>query len=82
MGVTREEKLLHLRELCAAVSLPVSQQAGADVLFAPGLRTLDEMREVVRSVDRPVNVLLLEQGTFGFAAEAPSTGHFNELFSK
>jgi 2-methylisocitrate lyase-like PEP mutase family enzyme len=212
MGVTREEKMLHLRELCAAVQLPVSadlqngfgdrpqdaadtirlaaqagavggsiedasghgenpvydiglarervqaaaeaaravgfkfmltaraenylygrtdladtirrlqayQEAGADVLFAPGLRTLDEMREVVRSVDRPVNVLLggaqithaqlqeigvrrisvggglaraaygamlragkemLEQGTFGFSADAPSTRQFNELFS-
>jgi 2-methylisocitrate lyase-like PEP mutase family enzyme len=212
MGVTREEKMLHLRELCAAVQLPVSadlqngfgdrpqdaadtirlaaqagavggsiedasghgenpvydiglarervqaaaeaaravgfkfmltaraenylygrtdladtirrlqayQEAGADALFAPGLRTLDEMREVVRSVDRPVNVLLggaqithaqlqeigvrrisvggglaraaygamlragkemLEQGTFGFSADAPSTRQFNELFS-
>jgi 2-methylisocitrate lyase-like PEP mutase family enzyme len=212
MGVTREEKMLHLRELCAAVALPVSadlqngfgdrprdaaetirlaaqagavggsiedaagqgenpvydiglardrvqaaaeaarsvgfkfmltaraenylygrtdladtirrlqayQEAGADVLFAPGLRTLEEIREVVRSVDRPLNVLLagtqithgqaqeagvrrisvggalaraaygamlragkemLEQGSFGFAADAPPTRHFNELFS-
>jgi 2-methylisocitrate lyase-like PEP mutase family enzyme len=33
------------------------QEAGADVLFAPGLRDLDQIREVVSSVDRPVNVL-------------------------
>jgi 2-methylisocitrate lyase-like PEP mutase family enzyme len=149
MGVTREEKMLHLRELCAATSLPVSadlengfgdspqdaaetirlaaqagvvggsiedarggrdnpvydfglarervqaaveaarslgfkftltaraenylygrddladtirrlqafQEAGADVLFAPGLRTLEDIRAVVSSVDRPVNVI-------------------------
>ena len=149
MGVTREEKMLHLREMCAAVSLPVSadlqngfghrpedaaetirqaaqagcvggsiedssgspddpiydiglareriaaaveaaksvgfkfmltaraenhlwgrgdladtirrlqafQEAGADVLFAPGLKTLEDIQAVVRSVDRPVNVI-------------------------
>ncbi len=33
------------------------QEAGADVLFAPGLRTADDIRHVVESVDRPVNVL-------------------------
>jgi 2-methylisocitrate lyase-like PEP mutase family enzyme len=32
-------------------------QAGADVLFAPGLRTPDEVRAVCAGVDRPVNVL-------------------------
>lgn len=149
MGVTREEKMLHLRELCAATSLPVSadlqngfgdspreaaetirlaaqagavggsiedasgqgahpvydiglarervqaaveaarrvgfpfvltaraenylygradladtirrlqayQEAGADVLFAPGLRTLEDIRAVTGAVDRPVNVI-------------------------
>jgi 2-methylisocitrate lyase-like PEP mutase family enzyme len=31
--------------------------AGADVLYAPGLRNLDEVREVVRAVNRPVNVV-------------------------
>jgi 2-methylisocitrate lyase-like PEP mutase family enzyme len=35
------------------------QEAGADVLFAPGLRELDQIRAVVSSVDRPVNVLVL-----------------------
>ena len=32
-------------------------RAGADVLYAPGLKTLDQLREVCRAVDKPVNVL-------------------------
>jgi 2-methylisocitrate lyase-like PEP mutase family enzyme len=35
------------------------QEAGADVLYAPGLSGLDDIRSVVTSVDRPVNVLAL-----------------------
>lgn len=149
MGVTRDEKMLHLREMCAAVQVPVSadlqngfgdrpedaaltirlaaeagavggsiedatgfgaepvydiglarervqaaaeaarsvgfrftltaraenylygrqdladtiarlqayQEAGADVLFAPGLRKLEDIQAVVRAVDRPLNVI-------------------------
>lgn len=37
--------------------LQAFQGAGADVLYAPGLSTLDEIRAVVSSVDRPVSVL-------------------------
>lgn len=33
------------------------QEAGADVLFAPGLSQLDDIRRVVTEVDLPVNVL-------------------------
>lgn len=33
------------------------EQAGADVLFAPGLRDPDQVRAVCQAVDRPVNVL-------------------------
>jgi hypothetical protein len=33
-------------------------EAGADVLFAPGLHTLDQIRAVCSSVSRPVNVLV------------------------
>jgi 2-methylisocitrate lyase-like PEP mutase family enzyme len=33
------------------------QEAGADVLFAPGVIDLDDVRQLVASVDRPVNVL-------------------------
>jgi 2-methylisocitrate lyase-like PEP mutase family enzyme len=38
--------------------LQAFEKVGADVLYAPGLRTLDEMRTVVRSVRRPVNVVM------------------------
>ena len=38
--------------------LRVYQEAGADVLYAPGLRTRDEIAAVISSVDRPVNVLM------------------------
>src|SRR4051794_4428730 len=34
------------------------QEAGADVLFAPGLVELDDIRRVVEAVDLPVNVLI------------------------
>jgi 2-methylisocitrate lyase-like PEP mutase family enzyme len=34
------------------------QEAGADVLYAPGLTAREEISAVVRSVDRPVNVLM------------------------
>jgi 2-methylisocitrate lyase-like PEP mutase family enzyme len=37
--------------------LQAYQEAGADVLYAPGLTSMDDIAEVVRSVDRPVNVL-------------------------
>lgn len=38
--------------------LQAFQQAGADVLYAPGLKTKEEIAAVVSSVDRPVNVLM------------------------
>jgi 2-methylisocitrate lyase-like PEP mutase family enzyme len=37
--------------------LQAYQEAGADVLYAPGLARLEDIRSVVTSVDRPVNVL-------------------------
>ncbi|HWE53905.1 MAG TPA: isocitrate lyase/phosphoenolpyruvate mutase family protein [Acidimicrobiales bacterium] len=39
--------------------LQAYQEAGADVLYAPGMVELDQIRSLVESVDRPVNVLLL-----------------------
>lgn len=42
--------------------LQAYQEAGADVLYAPGLRDAKEVAEVVRSLDRPVNVLLGSEG--------------------
>jgi 2-methylisocitrate lyase-like PEP mutase family enzyme len=38
--------------------LQAFQEAGADVLYAPGLTNKDDIATVVRSVDRPVNVLM------------------------
>ncbi len=38
--------------------LQAYQEAGAHVLFAPGLKTLEDIKSVISSVDRPVNVLL------------------------
>jgi 2-methylisocitrate lyase-like PEP mutase family enzyme len=37
--------------------LQAYQEAGADVLFAPGLQNIEDIRTVCASVDRPVNVL-------------------------
>lgn len=38
--------------------LQAYQDAGAHVLYAPGLRTIDDIKTVLASVDRPLNVLL------------------------
>ena len=37
--------------------LQAFEEAGADVLYAPGLRTLAEVQDVVHAVTRPVNVV-------------------------
>jgi 2-methylisocitrate lyase-like PEP mutase family enzyme len=39
--------------------LQAFQEAGADVLYAPGITDLDDIRRLVASVDRPVNVLAM-----------------------
>ncbi len=39
-------------------------EAGADVLYAPGLRTLDEIRAVCEAVSKPVNVLAIPGRSF------------------
>jgi len=41
--------------------LQAYQEAGADVLFAPGLTKKDDIASVVKSVDRPLNVLVMPQ---------------------
>jgi 2-methylisocitrate lyase-like PEP mutase family enzyme len=55
----RAENHLHGRpDLADTIArLQAYQEAGADVLFAPGLRSLDDITRLVSSVDRPVNVL-------------------------
>ena len=35
------------------------QEAGADVLYAPALRTIEQIGAVLEALDRPVNVLAL-----------------------
>ena len=42
--------------------LQAYQQAGADVLFAPGIVSRDDISSVVASVDRPINVIMGLQG--------------------
>ncbi len=37
--------------------LQAYQEAGADVLFAPGLTTAEQIGAVVSSIDRPLNVI-------------------------
>jgi len=60
----RAENFLHGRpDLADTIArLQAYQEAGADVLYAPGLTDLADIRSVVTSVDRPVNVLALPAG--------------------
>jgi len=55
----RAENYLHGRpDLADTIRrLQAYQEAGADVLYAPGLTSLADIQAVVSSVDRPVNVL-------------------------
>jgi 2-methylisocitrate lyase-like PEP mutase family enzyme len=57
----RAENYLHGRpDLADTIArLQAYQAAGADVLYAPGLTSLEDIRQVVNSVDLPVNVLAL-----------------------
>jgi len=57
----RAENHVHGRDDLAdtIARLQSFQEAGADVLFAPGLRDIDQIRELVSSVGLPVNVLAL-----------------------
>ncbi len=50
--------------------LQAYEAAGADVLYAPGLRTVEEIRTLCGAVGRPVNVLALPGVTFAEVAEA------------
>jgi 2-methylisocitrate lyase-like PEP mutase family enzyme len=54
--------------------LQAYQEAGADVLYAPGLRTRDDIAAVVRSVDRPVNVVMGLSGVQLSLAELSEIG--------
>jgi 2-methylisocitrate lyase-like PEP mutase family enzyme len=56
----RAENYLHGRPDMAdtIARLRTYQEAGADVLYAPGLASKDDITAVVRAVDRPVNVVM------------------------
>jgi 2-methylisocitrate lyase-like PEP mutase family enzyme len=56
----RAENYLHGRpDLKDTISrLQAYQEAGADVLYAPGLTSKEDIASVVKSVDRPVNVIM------------------------
>jgi 2-methylisocitrate lyase-like PEP mutase family enzyme len=57
----RAENYLHGRpDLFDTIArLQAYQEAGADVLYAPGLRDIDDIRQLIREVNRPVNVLAM-----------------------
>ena len=57
----RAENFLHGRaDLADTIArLQAYQAAGADVVYAPGVHTADDIRTLVSSVDVPVNVLAL-----------------------
>lgn len=54
--------------------LQAYQEAGADVLYAPGLTSKDDIATIVGSVDRPVNVLMGLQGVRLTVADLSAIG--------
>jgi len=72
----RAENYLHgRRDLKDTIRrLQAYQQAGADVLYAPGLATKEDIATVVRSVDRPVNVVMGLRGVQLSLAELAAIG--------
>jgi 2-methylisocitrate lyase-like PEP mutase family enzyme len=64
MLTARSENYLHGRKDLADTikRLQAFQEAGADVLYAPGMTDVKEIATLVSSVDRPVNVLAGMQG--------------------
>jgi 2-methylisocitrate lyase-like PEP mutase family enzyme len=72
----RAENYLHGRaDLNDTIKrLQAYQEGGADVLYAPGLTTKDDIAAVVKSVDRPVNVLMGLPGVEFGQAELSALG--------
>jgi 2-methylisocitrate lyase-like PEP mutase family enzyme len=72
----RAENYLHGRpDLKDTIKrLQAYQDAGADVLYAPGLTTRDDIAAVVSSVNRPVNVVMGLQGVQLSLAELTAIG--------
>jgi len=72
----RAENYLHGRpDLVDTIRrLQAYQEAGADVLYAPGLASREDIAAVVASVDRPVNVVMGLQGVQLSLAELSAIG--------
>jgi 2-methylisocitrate lyase-like PEP mutase family enzyme len=72
----RAENYLHGRpDLKDTIArLQAFQEAGADVLYAPGLNTREEIAAVVSSVDKPVNVIMGRAGARLGLAELSQMG--------
>jgi len=69
----RAENFVHgIPDLADTISrLQAYQEAGADVLYAPGLTRRADIRSVLSSIDRPLNVLVRPgMATVGELAEA------------
>jgi 2-methylisocitrate lyase-like PEP mutase family enzyme len=54
--------------------LQAYQEAGADVLYAPGIVSKDDIATIVKSLDRPVNVVMGLQGVQLSLAELSAIG--------
>jgi 2-methylisocitrate lyase-like PEP mutase family enzyme len=76
MLTARSENYLHGRkDLNDTIRrLQAFQEAGADVLYAPGMTSMDDIATLVKSVDRPVNVLAGMQGVHFDLAELSRVG--------
>jgi 2-methylisocitrate lyase-like PEP mutase family enzyme len=74
--VARAENYLHGRpDLKDTIKrLQAFQDAGADVLYAPGLRSKEDIAAVISSVDKPVNVLMGLQGVLLTLGELSDMG--------
>jgi 2-methylisocitrate lyase-like PEP mutase family enzyme len=72
----RAENFLHGRpDLGGTIRrLKAFEEAGADVLYAPGLPSLDAIREVCASVSRPVNVVMGLKGPAWSVEELAAAG--------
>jgi 2-methylisocitrate lyase-like PEP mutase family enzyme len=72
----RAEQLIHgSTDLDATIRrLQAFEQAGADVLYAPGLKDLEMIRTVVSSVSKPVNVVMTHADPSITAADLAAVG--------
>ena len=72
----RAEQLIHgSTDLDETIKrLQAFEQAGADVLYAPGLKDLETIRTVVSAVSKPVNVVMTHADPTLTAADLASVG--------